>query len=502
MQFIATDTDIVVVEHNGNQIQWSTKIFDSKRLNSSTGVFNDINGFIAKQHAFNQQQIWDIYVKIHECLLTPSSNTQTITNLQNLIADLYQHFDFAAVEHYVKFYCNVFIPDTVKDQHSLEDNNPSRTYLKTEFIQLAAFTVMLRPMIPIWGEFIRTMASSIAALNKDLTAYRLLSKTQIHHGLVAERLKAYVSAHLGNEEMPAAVILFTGLPSDRIPEWMMSIIIIRRMVISQVTSNTGEIGNLISNIYGYLRNCLRDIETRHSQIRDKRRDDAKEDETERSLSEDTRVKEALTPGNLQVIEIHAEDCLRLALEMDPTVPPEYVERCLSLSNSVLNVSITQTSPQIIIAAWMVKSIPSLSVFTLDKKYAINVIIAAQAVLFHWDLPTLALLITATPSDNVSEGVMVGSGRSVKIHPDLVEILTQQYPYPMVEQGNYSKTNYACSEILTINRDISLREWNVSVPPGFEKVCEKLHYPRTRTMHAPHDLPDHLAKMVIRINQGA
>lgn len=502
MQFIATDSDVVVIEHAGQQIQWSTKIFDSKRLNASTGVFNDINGFIARLHQTDQEQIWLIYTRIHQCLLTPAPIITTIGSLQNLLAELYVYFDMMAIEHHVKYYCNVFIPETVKDHHSPEDNNPNRTYLKTDFITLAALTVALRPMIPIWGEFIRTMASAMGSLQKDLVAYRLLCKTPIHNSPITQRLLDYTSAHLGAEEMPAAVIIFTGLSSDQIPEWMMSMIIVRRMVISQINSNAGEVGNLISNIYGYLRNCLRDIETRHTQIRDKRRDDAKEDETERSLSEDTRVKEALTPGNLQVIEIHAENCMNLALEMDPTVPLEYIAACESISNNILNIPITQQSPQIIMAAWMVKSIPALSIYTLDKRYAVNVIIAAQAVLFHWGLPELALLITASPSSIESESVMVGSGRSVKIQPELVEILSQLYPYPMAEQGNYAKTNYACSEILTLSRDITSREWNVCVPPGLEKLCEKLYDPRTLVMHAPYDLPDRLAKMVIKLNQGA
>lgn len=500
MQLIATDTDYVVVEHNGQQIRWSSKMFDKKRLCSSTGIFTDINGYFQTLHPAVQEQIWVIYTEIHQLLLQPAAITHTVRGLQDLIAKLYQSIEFDGVEHYVKFYCNVFIPETVKDSHSVEEVNIDRTYLKQDFIRLVALTVMLRPMVPIWGEFIKEMSGTIGILQKDLVAFRLLCKTNFYATDVVERLKGYIQAHIAQETMPSSVIIFSTLSSDQIPEWMMSMIVVRRMVISQISSNTGEVGSLISNIYGYLKNCLRDIETRHSAIREKHSEGGDE-ETERSLNEDTRVREALTPGDLQTIEYHARDILHMAQEMDAMVPEDVVMAFASIKHQVLNISMTSQSHQIVMAAWMVRSIPPLSLFTLDKTHATNVIVAVQSVLWHWGMRELALLITASPISNETDNYSVGSGRSVKIRPELVELLEQQYPYAMSDQGNYVKTNFACNDIMALSREITNRAWSVAVPSGFEKQVESLVDSRSKVMLAPHNLPDFLAEMVIRSNQG-
>src|SRR5690606_22049939 len=72
------------------------------------------------------------------------------------------------------------------------DKPQARTYLRDDYRELVIFALALRPMVPIWGEYIRTSGDIAGNVYKEYAAMRLMINSWPSKCKPRERLLEYL----------------------------------------------------------------------------------------------------------------------------------------------------------------------------------------------------------------------------------------------------------------------------------------------------------------------
>lgn len=499
MEFSIVNDNAVAVTHQGVELLYNvTHLKKSNLITPGKDLFLEINQYMRTLDDHVQFQIFKLYDDLRDLRdndIGVSFNTQQKETTE-IVTRLYELLDLTRLAQFA-FRARVVYPDGLISRNSdkpLTSNiNENINYYREDYDGLVVLVIALRPMIPIWGEYIAINKDAVGTQYKEYRALKLLSKSTLDASPYMERLRLYINEWrtTGNTRstLQDDVAVLDGISSDDLTDYILGLILVRRLSLCNIHANT-EKDSIISSVYSYLKSKL--SEAANTFKTNKKYDDGggRENGEEMSILEKYKISSKLTHGDREFIKEYARLPINIAKEIDPTVDLFVLDECLQTNHGVkLDIS----NHQRLLTQWTVsKAFPAQGIYELTKFEVTNLLSVAQAVLIHWELYDLALLITANIEPNYINVVMPNRAA---ISDDLLRELNNLYPYQKVHRRQQDKANIAYDAIFKLNASLMPAKFNVNLT---QTLSEKLDLNGQQYI-CPSSLTDQLAELLIKVN---
>lgn len=431
----------VVVEHDGESIDWSVKPYNRSKYCNREELFVEINNYIHSLPIDVQERIFNIY-KEASFIINEEIETEKIKDaLIPKITELYQLINLDGLEHYVRLVANIRLPPNLAE--TCEDDDPiiqQRTYVRNDYMGLVVLTVALKPMLPIWGSYMARMSEMTDNPFKEYDALGLLIKTDLIGCYYVARLRSLIAALLVTHNMPLSAKL-SGLGSEEMPEYLLGLAMVRRLTLSPANAQP-ETGHLIAQVY-------RDVEknvstsldkTFNGRVKEKHpMSGEREDEDKTSRAESYKEKQLISDGDKVTLSVYARqiDILLPKVLRGEVADPNVVKSIVEEMDATEGIDLTEGQRGIMM--WVLSSMqddgsPALThVGTrgLDKKALKPAMAVCKIALHHWGFPQIAALITAkiAPAATVSP---LAAGSATKLNKAALMQLIEIYPLHVTE----------------------------------------------------------------------
>lgn len=487
---------VAITSHNGVDIYWNTSPFDKTSFSGDFDIFEQINGYWGYLPEATQDQIFSIYQRIREMFDEAGESAELTHLLRGAIAELYRFHSQEDIRHWSNFHADIRLPDSVKDVPA-PDLPRERTYLTEDYRQLVTLSISLRPMLPIWGEFIFMTKKENGSVFKEFYANRLLKLTNLVRSPAYKRLEEFVSYSLPADKSIAAAIL-GGIGTENFPEWIMGLIMVRRLSVGDVRGEDPT-SHLVTFIFKYIVQKVKGHDTNFvGTVKDKQKvDERSEGENNISVAEGYKIKEAIPAGDIVVLSYYTEDVERMALKIDPSLDLRLLTKSI---NSVKALNTEQVHEcQTTIMQWvMADAISPRGLLRLNKEAILRVMAATQAILWHQGQYELAALVSAVRQKNDTESFVSGGESKARLSKDQIEKLNELYPHYR-RQGGRSKVtrqpNAAINALENVNDQFSEYDWRITLPLEW---VERVTGSKNRRYSTPYEMKQKLAELIIAI----
>jgi hypothetical protein len=477
----------VITEHGGERLTWDVSPTYG-RSNSRGGkgsiaddeidsakLFDEFNGYVATLSMERQQGIWEAFQDIYAIFRADYELETATEKLKQKIRSLYSMIPMAELRHWLQFYGNINYPATVKerlDGDEITDRSPSRTYLRADYFGLVVFTVALRPMLPIWGEYIAATRRDSGNNYKENRAWGLLYHTELPRSPEYDRLLEFITHTSQNfiKQDETFTAILEGLSTAEMPSWMLAITAVRRLVISEIHPDPDQRNkNLIAMVHFFIDSKIlsmpRDFGRKFGgRISDKKPPAGQSEESNSSVVEQYKIKPDIPDGHIVSLNVYSEDPHRMLLVRDPDVPTELLEKCLN--------SIKDMAPRDIDASgmwltrWAISPVlPARAIDLLLIDSLKNTMAVSQATLWHWGFYDLAALVTATPQITNDEIITAPGESRGKVNKEMMSQLAQNYTYhPQVKRSTSVRQARGDVRAIDALADlISRNDWILNAP---------------------------------------
>lgn len=500
----------VSVVHNDEVLSWDIKAAYHRatdpdmsdgipELERYDHIFNDINAYWDWLPDDRQDKIWNAYKAIHETLMSSFDATAFIPKLQRLIAKLYDLMPHDEIKHWMLFYSEVRIPSTLKSTLSPNDT-PERTYLRDDYVDLVVLALAVRPMVPIWGEYITRTRNDHGTTYKESMAMRLMYYSWLSQCGPIERLRVYIESSVehSNQQGQSFSAIMGGLGTTELPDWLLATTVVRRISIVPLTS-PDDAPNIIQNIHQYITNTLRSLDRRFKGRISPKNPPANTGDSENvSLVEMYKVKQEVPDGDVVVLNVYTEQPFEMLRVVDETVPPALLETTLKHITALEQLSI-QPHQTVLTQYVMSPCLPPRGIPMLQKQSVLRAMAVSQAVLWHWGFFDLAGLITAEPIVN-SQDMMIGILESRgRIPRETMDQLVELYPHQLNPRGksqSVRQTNVASNAIDKFCELVVRNDWMLHAPPELIQLTSRIA--STRKMIVPPDIRAQLGRLIVHI----
>lgn len=486
-----TGGEIVRISHNGMSLNWDISPYarsrDAQTEAAAATVFDEINAYLSQVSAERQYQIFELYRSIRDDLNRGYDARPLTLALQSKIKVLDELIPYEDVEDWVRNRSGLRVPPSIKYAHATDDpKDPAylaQTYLFKDYQQLTALAVSLRPLVPIWGEYLKAARESAGNTTKEQSALKLLYFSKLITSPPMNRLSEYITARAEAQYKtgPSQAALMGGMGSSELPEWLKSITVVRRLTVCPIVSQD-EHNNLVTNMHQFIRHNLQGVDKKFGgqfggSITDKEKAATQKDENNDSLIEMYKIKTEIPDGDAQKMNIYPEYEQNLIDHIDPTIPREYVEMCKDSIRSIQYLSIQEHQARLM--QWVMSSaIPAEGAAQMSRPAERTVMAVVQAALWHWGMYSLAVLITATPVVQEEGMLLGGSEIRGRMPKELEKQLLRDFPYyRQPKQANApSKTfNVAIKAIENYCALVARNEWMLNAPVPLKMLATQPEY---------------------------
>lgn len=412
---------------------WPTPAYGKVRLADPYAVFKEINEYWATLSDDTQDQIWECYEAIHSTVRTVTDSFYVANNIRFYVNKMYSLMNMDGFKHWTLLHGNLHVPAEIQDTITSESRytDESQTYLKSDYINLAIFSLALRPMLPVWGAYLDLINDN--QKGKELESLGLIDETELMEWpgefSVVEKLKRYIDERIRDNSI-SMDSTWKGFGSAEIPKLILAKVIVRRLTIAVMSDPAAT--SIISSVHWYIRYCLNPTaRTTADRVNDKRiNSQAGDDDDKASFIDAHKIKLKMVIGDAVAFEEGAELPAIIAQDIDPTIDLELLEKCLGcITNSESYV----ISPhQLMLAQWVnAKAVSAKAYNHIEKPYLHKLVATAQALLWHWGYIDVALLMQV--SRYVEEGITgtslpIAAKSWPRVQPKYKDDLNEAYPY--------------------------------------------------------------------------
>lgn len=431
MTLSASSKEVLELTHLGKTLRWDISNFSRTKMVKDCEDFREINNFFSMLEPARQQNVFDIYVEIKDLFDVVISFHEMQTELVKLTTRLYGHFDLEELRHYIGFHAKVVYPDSLKEAYDVNDTNKSRTYLKHEYKGLVLLVLGTRFMIPIWGEYLTLNLKRLGGF-KEYHALKLLVNTEIIDCVEMQRLREYVeTTGISKNDRDNAVI--RGTSSEELSEYLLAILVVRELSIGSIDASKEGTRSIITNVFARVRNAVRDISRRPTQIQEKFRLDDVEGEDKSSRLEQYKNVQSVAIGDIEIHKFFVNKQEDLALKVDPTLDMDKLKQCLTLTKRMGTFDIGNHS--VLLVQWVLsRKVPARVIRELTASELLGAMAVTQSLLWHWGFLDLALMVTSA-LDTERMPIINSSRKQAK--KDTTRILNELFPY---QTNTASKSN--------------------------------------------------------------
>lgn len=497
---ITLDVSKVIVSHGGETIDFSVSTF-SKATFSKIDIFEQINLYWQTLPEQHQKEIFDIYKQISDDFIdvTIGSNQSLSSILSNRVKQLIDLHDLSNIEKWLVVDYQLKVPDNCTNEYveSIETNTSrDKTYTYKDYTKLMSLSVLLRAMIPIWGEYIYLVGKEFGTGHKIFQAFRLLFKSNIMECQAMSKLATYVRITSSSDKDKLYSIL-EGISSEDFDIVLLGLVVIRRLCIADI-KNLKESINPITFIYMYITSKIKSDED-GSGIMDKKLPEGREfggtDEKISSI-EIYRIKGDISPGDEAQLEFSVRDSYSIALKLCSIMDKDFLNKSIQTSRVLIDKVLTK--PQINILKWVFYPVISTKgIDYLSKETIVRLIGILEAVLWFRGFNYLAVLSSSyssrgeimrvSPMDKIS-----------RLNGALIEEINKPYPFTKIKPSRKNEPvveNYCIKAVENTSGDFIGNNW---VPTARSELLEQIQGASPKILPIKSDIKNEVARLVIEI----
>lgn len=501
---LANQMPEVRIEHGDETISFLVSVFGREYF-TKCDVFEQINTYWASLPEHIQASIFHTYKEIQLCFDTIFNKNELNEFLAIKIKQLsdYHRLDF--VEDWICFKSNIIIPDFKAEYVHDIDNNTSRekTYTKSDYVKLVTLSLVLRFMVPVWGEYIYHTRRETGTSFKEFYAFDLLKKTELRTSTHMEKLRTYIEHIVADDKNDPNNIL-NGIPSEDYGYWLLSQLVIRRLCIGEINGLSEE-SNLITLCYKYIKQKLRNNDSDHSSIVKPKeitgRSGTDGDPTDKiSTLERYKIITDISLGEIVELEYSVRDAIGISKKITYQVTDEQIYRSLNTSSVLLQHRLLDF--QINLLRWVFKPVISArGISHLSKNTIVKMLGCLEAVLWAKDYKYLALLSTSHSIFSDQELWVSAAETKVKIPKEIIEEIERIYPFSNIVNNSSRATNRVSNFIVKAidNMVNNMTLYNLKATASDEMLIEVFGSPNRKITVKP-DIKLELAKLVIQIGE--
>jgi len=508
---VNSPTPYVKLDHNNEELSFTISFFSRKNFQGeSEGTFEHINAYWQQLPEASQSKIFEIYKAIMYGIDNIYIQKELTEYLTDRVAELIAAHDLDAVQYWVQNKSSIVIPEVfdVDYQHSF-DNNTSRekTYTRGDYVKLVSLAVLMRCMIPVWGEFISHVRSITGNLFKEFYAFRLLSKSTVVRSAPMEKLRTYVE-HIVGEDKYNPNNVHQGISSEDFCPWLTAMICIRRLCVGNVFGNEPR-AHLVAFIYKFIIRHIQGTETiSENAVRDKRDDDKDSSSFADKVSvlERYKIKGTLSPGEMVELETSMQDIREATSKITYKVDPAMLERSLVTSQELMGKRLVD--PQINLLRWVFKSVISpRGLMYIPNHLVVQALGACESILWSLDYKYLAILVSSYPegTERASDMRISHTDSKMQVPAEMLAELNALYPYTRSIKGK--KIDNTRSEIKIVNAavktisdladNLRMFSWR---PTCHESMLEEVFGVTNRRTPVRPDIKIELSRLVIDLGK--
>lgn len=460
------------IVHKSESCHWNLDYYAKVQDVTTDKVFHFLNQFIATLQTSRQKALFDVYQKARgeiDAVVDPNMLHRRLTQT---IKELYQLVDFDEIRQFTRYNADIKVPSVIADEYSQlgisersQDYRES-TYLRADYIDLINLAIYLKFTIPIWAEYARLISKAGNMTFREYQTMSLLNSSQAIDVAPMNRLRSYIETQIDSEKNSSHLsAVLGGLGTTEIPDWMLAIVVIRKLVIVDLSSYERE-RNVVSVIYSYVKNNTKSIDRKFSgYIKNKPKPRQERDDNEKFVLETYKIKQDASDGDLMVLSIYAENPVAMAQRIEPNVEPERVMQCYNYCYHLTDIVFSMG--QLTLLRWAMSPIlPPQSIQNIRKSSLLSMIACAQAVMWfrgHYDLAKLVAAHELV--DDV--GMLVGGSDSHRRIPkEYANWFDSYYPHSS-DRGDRDRsrqTNVTIKAIEALTKDFIKCHWVVHGPP--------------------------------------
>jgi hypothetical protein len=490
----------VKLEHKGETLSFCISVFQRANFQGDYDVFGYINQYWESLPMGKQDQIFSIYKEIEYGFDTVFSKNELFDYLQIKVADLIHAHDLDTIQDWVALKSDIQIPSSFEGdyEHSI-DNNTSRekTYTRADYSRLVALSVLLRCMVPVWGEYIANIRQETGTMYKEFIAFQLINKSNISHCVPMAKLQEYIEHIVGADNFDANNIL-NGICAEDFGFYLLSLVCIRRLCIGD-TRGVDPRTNLITFIYKFIIQRIRNNDNNYENVvKEKTFDDRSPDgENKISTLERYKIKTTVSLGEIVELEYSLRNIIDSANRLSYMVDPYIIQRSLQTSKELMNQKLFD--PQMTLLRWIFKPVISpKGLMYLPKPMIVQAIAAMEAVLWARGHKYLAILSSSYALTNEKEMVISPVDSKTRVPAELLKELDTYYPFTRTVNGKKTGLkviNLAAKAIDTVADNLSLCSWRTTAD---ESMLQEVLGNTNRRLPIKPDIKIDLTKLVIEI----
>lgn len=502
-----SDQTVAILRHKNKELKWNIKLIDKASIKPDVDIFHQINGFWAKGIAEEKlDQIFEVYERIHTTFDEIWETEDLARALLPLVAELCSYHQLDDVRKWMDFYSDIHMPQNLNDEFSDAHSSigtRDRTYLREDYKQLVTLSIVLRPMLLVWGEYVFRTEKEHGTNWKEYKAFELLAQSYIlEEGKCypMERLRRYVELSLPTvKEFDSAIL--DGLSTEDFSTWILALVTIRRLAIGDI-SGTDPDFNLVAFIYRYVGQKVKGHDHSFMGMVKPKIPESQSGDSENNLSklEGYKIKQEIPEGDIADVEHYISDMQALAIRVCPSMT-DHLGLLQESITSVKQMASEQIwEPQLTLIQWTLAEAVSPRAFPyLSKKSVLEAMAVAQAVLWHREHYELAGLMTAVAQSNQQELQLTGVIPQARIPTTMVDELNRLYPHPRRQSGkqkSQKEKNVAVLNIDTTTKQFRENEWRLTLPNKWlSKIVQNTS---DRRYAVPYDVKIKMAKLAIEI----
>lgn len=516
----------VEIEHGGHTTRWSMSTYTRFKVSDPTILFREVNAFWEKQPEAAQQRAWFIYWQMYRILddpmntLTVTLNSQLSENIGKENADIVKLYDdyILRMEHkdpdysehdydnmLQREYLSAFLSklyemftekdamdivknlmivyastmvETVETKEGVPNNYPDtgRTYTRSDYNNLTALAIRLRPMLPLFGQCMVVFQDRRKSSMKEATIVSLLNETDIFDMPAVPKLMTFMEASLKQFKATSTVIINGGTSTSGLVSWLTAKALFRRVAPGEIDSGDG-LSSIVTNIFNFIeRSVFESVNRTFGPVSTKKRPDddsrsnGRSDDTQ-SLLETVNSREEITRGRRRMINVMAASSFAIAKRIDPTVDLKMVEEYTRLDPRKMAHDHHPVHEGL--CRWVVSgAVPHHNLDYLRRDRLFIYLGITKAILEHWGFIEFAALMDAYPSSR--DGIMpVASLWSQdSFSQEIVGQMVNMFPYEVTggrKNCSIEERNVGLTDVRKMGTMISVENWVLNESPFKDRV---------------------------------
>lgn len=502
------DSYAVITSDTGEKVAFDIKQYNTTGTTIGDDLFVEINAIFDLLKDDDRKEIFNLYKDIHEYIRLASRSDAIEMQLRERVGEIYEYLPWDFIYGWVKANRKIIYPDNLRESHDAHDQVKDKTYLRSDYFKLAVYAIWLRPMIPIWGQYIDLVFSESGAARKEYVAFRLLANTHVIYSPVLERLSAFVESMDGYEGLDRiSTVAITGsLSSAETLQWILYTTVIRRVSCGQINADEPR-GHLVSSVYNYLQQTINIYEKKFGNTI-KPKNDGGNAEDDKPVIDRIRSAQRESLGDMSIYPVYLENRRFVVEDIEPSITDEQfnlleptvfnkVESFQKyICQFILSLVMSPLGIDLMVAR---RTMNGLS--HADRNYIQVVhnpmhdaLAICRVVLWYWGFKELSLLLTARRY--VGDDLNMGDGVE-RINKNTVEKLMEAYPHSINKQANDRQRNVPYVAVTSIVKNIGLSSWDVDYPKELsDEVSEFLD--AGGRMVVPSNIAEQLTELLLKI----